>query len=89
MESLITLFKFIDTIDIPVEEFEKNCSLELGTLRKAQENKISLPKEITSKIAKKYGSDMDELGFMIVDGNAFGRETDLIIERDINNIFQK
>jgi hypothetical protein len=87
MESLKTIFKFIDTVDITVDQFEKECGLELGTLKAAHENQTPLSKDITMKIAKRYGNEMNDLGFYVIEGKAFGKKTDFIIEEDIKRKF--
>ncbi len=87
METIKTIYKFIDTIDITVDQFEKECELESGTLKTAEEGQISLAKEVTTKIAKRYGNEMSDLGFYVLDGSAFNKKTDFIIEEDLRKSF--
>lgn len=80
--NLTNLLAFIDAIGVSQNEFESSCGIPQGRL---QESKGELTKEEYDLILKKYGWQLNELGFICVEGSAFNMKEPIVIIDNLRN----
>jgi uncharacterized phage infection (PIP) family protein YhgE len=89
MTSLDNILAFIEKKNISIRQFEAESELANGTLNENKKRGADLSSKNIEKISKRYGSELLDAGYYVLDLKSFGRDGYAIVKQVESNISEE